>query len=248
MSIECKHIFCPKKHQNMMKIKFIIILLSFAGLVQCQKKEIKATLDISIELENMNGREYADLRFLKIYKNDKIFKEIIANELPFIQHSIKLTDVKEGKYKFEFINIFEQKVSKEVLVDENKIYRISINPHYSDYKKNFAKSLIGNLNENENIKICYKSQGCFHQVKDSMIIFKKNKHYEIERNGLTTILNDNEVNNLIKMECELHNLKEIGCTTTDIYTFYKSNSKKEFTDDTCDWNGWENLKTNMKWK
>ena len=50
------------------------------------------------------------------------------------------------------------------------------------------------------------------------------------------------------MECELNNIKEGGCTTADIYTFYKSNLKKEFIDDTCKWNGWENLMVNMKWK
>ncbi len=231
-----------------MKINFILIFLSFVAFLSCKKREINATLNISVELENKNSKEYADLSYLKIYKNDTIFKEIIADDLPFIQHSIKLSNLKEGKYKFEFINIFQQKVVKELIIDENKIYKILINPDYSDYQENLAKSLIGNLKENENIKLSYKSQGCFHQEKDCVIIYKKNNYFEIERNGLLTKLNDNEVDNLIKMECELNNIKEGGCTTADIYTFYKSNLKKEFIDDTCKWNGWENLMVNMKWK
>ena len=77
-----------------MKINFILIFLSFVAFLSCKKTEINATLNISVELENKNSKEYADLSYLKIYKNDTIFKEIIADDLPFIQHSIKLSNLK----------------------------------------------------------------------------------------------------------------------------------------------------------
>lgn len=231
-----------------MKIKPTLILLILLSFFSCEKKDITATINITIELENKNTKGYPDLRFLKIYKNGIFYKEIKAEHLPFIPYFIKLENLKEGKYQFEYTNIFQQKVVRELNIDESKIYKISINPDYSDYKQNFKKSLIFNLKENQSLKLTYKSQGCFHHDEDIIIIHKKENHYELERNGTTIKLNNKEINYLIRMECELNNIKTGGCTTSDIYTFYGDNYKKEFIDSSCKWNGWDNLKTRMKWK
>lgn len=236
------------KTKKQMNIKSILILLILVPFLSCQKKEVSATLNITIELENKFNKEYADLSFLRIYKDGKIFKEIKAENLPFIQHKIKLEKLKEGKYQFEYTNIFEQKIIKELNIDESRIYNISLNPDYSDYKKNFKKSLIGNLKEKHFLKLAYQSRGCFNSEKDSIVIYKKENFYEVERNGIKTKLNDSQVNNLIKMECQLINIKEGGCTTSDIYTFSFENSKRKFIDATCRWNGWETLQKEMKWK
>ncbi|MGO4773793.1 hypothetical protein ACEN2I_19235 [Flavobacterium sp. W22_SRS_FK3] len=231
-----------------MKKKLIILFLTSIFFLKCEKKEISATIKIKIELENKLSKEYPDLNFLKIYKNGKLFKEIKPDGLPFIQHSIKLKNLEEGKYEFEYLNIFEQKIVRELIIQESKIYEISLNPDYSDYKQNFKKSLIRKLKVNDSLKITYRSQGCFNREEDSVIIYKKEKFYELERNGKTTKLTDKEVNNLIKMECELNNIKFGGCTTSDIYIFSGKNFKKDFIDNTCKWNGWQNLKGEMKWK
>jgi len=231
-----------------MNFKLIYLLLILLLFTSC-KKEISATIKLKIELENKYSSEYPDLYQLKIYKNGKLFKNYIADKMPYIDHEIILMKLKGGKYQFEYENFFKQKIIKSLFVDESKTYNIVINPDYTDYKRNLHYSIIEKLVNDDSLKINFESRGCFHSGKDSLVIKKINGKYILKIDRKNINLESEDVNYLKKIECELYELPKNGdCTTSDIYTLISKNRKLKFIDNTCRWNAWSNIYKKFIWK
>ena len=216
----------------------IFILFLFTNC----KREVTATIKLKIELENRYSSDYPDLVGLRIYKNGKLFKKYVADKMPYIEHAITLTKLPSAKYQFEYQNFFHQKIIETLIVDQSKIYNISIYPDYSNYKKNLSKSIIGKLKNGESMTIKFKSRGCFNSGKDSIAIKKSNEKYFLTIDRKYIELKNEDVYFLKKMEAELYELpKDIGCTTVDTYTLVFKDLEIKFTDDTCTWNAWSNM-------
>lgn len=231
-----------------MKLKLYYHIFILFLFTNC-KKEVIATINLKIELENRYSSDYPDLVSLRIYKNGKLFKKYVADKMPYIDHEITLTKLPSAKYQFEYQNFFHQKVIKTLTVNQSKIYNISIYPDYCNYKKNLKKSFISKLINGESMSIKFESRGCFNHGKDSITIKKSNGKYFLTINRKNIELKKEDLSFLMKMEAELYELpKDIGCTTVDTYTLVFKNQETKFIDDTCTWNAWSNMYEKFVWK
>lgn len=223
-----------------MKLKTIVLLFIFFLFTSC-KEEIPASIKLKIEFENKLNRDLSKIYGIQVYKDGKIFKEFRAFEKPYIEEEIILDSLTNGSYKIVYANLVNQTLQKTIDIKENKFYEVSIFPDYSDYKVLISKSFVRNLKENQKVEFYFESLGCFHSAKENLIVSKKDKTHYVEYNGKRRILNKNELDAIIKMECELELIKYGGCTTSDHYSIKSGNQEKEFYDETCKWNGWNNL-------
>ncbi|MCP2028093.1 hypothetical protein L1276_003261 [Flavobacterium sp. HSC-32F16] len=223
-----------------MKFKTALLLLILIIFVSC-KKDSFASIKIKIEFENKLNQDLSKIYGIQVYKDGKIVKKFGAFEKPYIQKEITLDSLANGSYKIVYENLINQTLQKTVQIEENKFYEVSIFADYSDYRTLISKSFVRNLEENHKVEFYFESVGCFHSAKESLIISKKGKKYYVESNGKSRNLNRKELDAIIKLECELDLIKYGGCTTSDHYIVKSGNEQKEFYDETCKWNGWNNL-------
>lgn len=229
-----------------MKLKKIIFFLIFIILASC-KKEIPASIKVNVEYQNKLNKELPKLYSLWVYKNGKIFKKYSHFEKPYIEKEFILDSLTNGKYKFIYLNFLNQTLEKTIEVKENKIYNISINPDFSDYRKFIDKSLIKNLSENQKVELIFKRNSCMGSSEGGIVITKRGKLFIAESHGNIKELNQKQVDLLVKMESELNLLQDGGCTTSDKYTIKCGNVKKTYYDRTCAWEGWTNTNSELKW-
>lgn len=230
-----------------MKNKIILFFLIITFFASC-KKEIPASIKVKVEYENKLNKELPKLYSLNIYKDGKIFKKFSRFKKPYIAKEIVIDSLSNGKYKFVYLNFLNQTLEKNIIVEENKVYNITINPDYSNYKIFVKNSLIRNLKTGQKIEILFQRNSCFGSSFGNLIITKKGNDLIAESPGMIKKLNQKEIDLLIKMECELNLLQDGGCTTSDHYTIKSGNLKKEFYDRTCAWEGWTNTYKEMNWK
>ncbi|MBF4486190.1 MULTISPECIES: hypothetical protein [unclassified Flavobacterium] len=217
-------------------VLFLIVLLL---AVSC--KEVPASIRLRIEFENKLNQDLSKIYGIQVYKDGKIFKKFSSFEKPYIRKEITLDSLTKGIYKFVYENLVNQTLQKTIEVKDNKVYNISIYPDYSNYKDLISKSFVRNLEENEKVEFYFESIGCFHSTKESLIITKKGKVYYAESKGQSKELSKEQLDAIIKMECELELIKYGSCTTSDHYVVKAGKQEKEFYDESCKWNGWINM-------
>lgn len=222
-----------------MRFKIIFLIATMILFSSCKK--VPASIKLKIEFENEFSQNLSKLYGIQVYKNGKIFREFSGFKKPYIQKEITLDSLTNGTYKFVYENLVNQTLQKTIEVKENKLYEVSIFPDYSDYKDFISKSFVRNLKENQKVEFNFESVGCFHSASESLVISKRGKIYYVESNGEFKKLNKKQLDAIIKMECELNLIRFGGCTTSDHYTIKAEKQEKEFYDETCKWNGWNNL-------
>ena len=230
-----------------MKFKIVIYFLSIIFFASC-KREIPASIKVKVEFENKLNKELPELYLLSVYKNGKVFKKYSRFEKPYIDKEILIDNLTNGIYKFVYLNFLNQTLQKEIIIKENKVYNISINPDYSNYKKFIKSSTIKNLKDGQNIEIIFKRNSCMGSSEGNLIITNDGNDFIAESHGMKIKLNPKEIDLLIKMECELNLLQYGTCTTSDHYIIKSGNLKKEFYDRTCAWEGWTKTNQELDWK
>lgn len=211
--------------------KYLIIFFVIPLLTSC-KKDIIATFDIHIENLDRYDESEHELYKLEIYRNNKIFK-VFKSEFPFnLDKNIKIDSIKEGKYIFVYENIFGKQVKNEVVVNDSENYKISINPDRLDEK---FKNLAFENMRNDEIKLIYKSSGCFHLQKDSITILNKGHYYFIkDDNGKLRKIDKKIIEHFVDLENRIRNIpKEKGCTTVDSFIFSYKGKSDTIYDGTC---------------
>ena len=230
-----------------MKTKIIFFFLIVNFFASC-KKEIPASIKVKVEYENKLNKELPKLYTLWVYKNGKIFKKFSRFEKPYIAKEIVIDSLNNGKYKFVYLNFLNQTLEKSIVIKENKVYSITINPDYSNFRKFISGSSIRNLQKGQKIEILFVRNSCMGSSEGNMTITNDGNDFIAESHGMIKKLNQKEIDLLIKMECELNLLQYGGCTTSDHYIIKSGNLKKEFYDRTCAWEGWTNTYKEMNWK
>ncbi|WP_131725389.1 hypothetical protein [Chryseobacterium sp. Leaf180] len=222
-----------------MKVK-ILFLSIFLLLIGC--KEYKySKLVVKIDNANKNSGNLP-LSELVIYKNGIFFKKIINKDGLFLDSPIKLDSIEKGNYEFEFYNLFGEKTKKQFQIEnKKKIDTIAIFPDEFAFEKYSNKSIIKNL-KNNSVEIKYNSQGCFHQISDSIKISNKNENYFILHKNVEKQIDKKQLENLIKFESQLYAIPSDGlCTTIENYSINFNNETKEIRNENCVWSGWSNL-------
>jgi len=214
-----------------MKFLLFFILIS---LISCQKNVI-ANFDIHIENLDKYDESQHEISKIEIYKDNKIFK-VLKSDLPFIglMNNIKIDSIKEGKFVFVYKSIFGKDVKNEVIVDDSKAYRISITPDkLTDKTENLA---FENLKNGE-VKLVYKSSGCFHLEKDSITILNKGNNYFINRNNNLMKIDKQTWVYFVALENKIRQIpKDGGCTSVDSFVFKYKGRSDTIYDGTCSFN------------
>ncbi|AZA88744.1 hypothetical protein EG349_19180 [Chryseobacterium shandongense] len=211
--------------------KYLIIFFVIPLLISC-KKDIIATFEIHIENLDRYDESEHELYKLEIYRNNRIYK-VLKSEFPYnLDRTIRIDSIKDGKYLFVYENIFGKQVKNEILVDASKNYKIRINPDRLDDK--FKSSAFENM-RNDEVKLIYKSSGCFHLQKDSITILNRGDYYFIKYdNGKLKKIDKKIIENFVDLENRIRNIpKERGCTTVDSFIFKFKSKSDTFYDGTC---------------
>jgi len=225
-------------------MKNLLLLCLLTLMMSCQKN-VMANFDIHIENSDKYDDRRHDLHKMEIYKDGKIFKILPEESAPFLNSNIKLDSLKEGKYSFVYENIFGETIKKEIEVVESITYRVSITPDYL-LKKNKI-SIFENLKEDE-AKLVFRSTGCFHQDKDSVMIINKDNNYFLrQKNGSLKSIDKAAWAYFVKTENKIREIPEDGdCTTRDEYIFYHKGKSDTIYDGTCEFSIWYTLKDYLK--
>ncbi|MFD1601309.1 hypothetical protein ACFSJW_23195 [Flavobacterium artemisiae] len=223
-----------------MKLKTILLFLVLIIFVGCQKESF-ASIHLKVNFEDPTNKELPRIYWISIFKDEKLFKRYGRFEKPYIEKEIVIDSLSNGNYKFVYENFLNQQMQKTIEISESKIYAISIHPDYSKYTDFINESFVKNLKENEKVEFSFESLGCFHSAENKVEILRKEEKYYFITRGITKKLSAEELDVIIKMECELNLLQRGGCTTKDHYTIKFENKKKEYFDRTCAWHGWENM-------
>ncbi|MGL2966756.1 hypothetical protein [Flavobacterium sp. XGLA_31] len=225
-----------------MKIIYIIIL--FLSLVSC-KKNVLATMKIHFQLKDTIKGKDTDNEYLKIYKDGKVFKEYSMLKPPYPQDEIELEKLTAGKYKLEYYNYFEQKITKTISIDESKVYKVILNPDISNTKT--KQSEILNLREKEILKIKFEYAGCFSGEADSIKIQKLNGNFFLSRANQKKLVNDKELEYLITLESNLRELnKKGGCSSIETMIFIRNNTSDTIWNRICRFKGYKKLEAFIK--
>ncbi|WP_426475886.1 hypothetical protein [Chryseobacterium balustinum] len=232
-----------------MKLPYKIILGAtfLVTIVSCTEKY--STLILEFKNEKKLSDNFPELYKLEIKKNGKIIKTVLPKEGLFIENPLKIDSIEKGTYEFIYSDLFGRTQIKKYKAENfDKVDTLRISPDHIDITKVKNNSIIRKLNNNQ-ITIKYRSQGCFHKIKDSIVIKNKDGKYYLGYNGRFKTLSKDEIDKIIQFECELYTLpKDGGCTTVSIYTLFFNGETKEIQDGNCGWNGWDNLKNDLKIK
>lgn len=200
----------------------------------------------SLEIRAYDSRTESIPRYYSsiwIFKNGKICNDSNATFTADEEFGWLDTGLYQIKYKTYF-NTFN---TVQVHIKEYKKYIVDLNLNYIDSNKIIFKPIIYTLKPNESYQIIMESKGCFHGIKDTLIIKNENHMYTAFFRSKQKILSGNELIMIAQFEHELKNIdsKNCKCTTIESYTLLYNKYQKTITDDCCQWNGYNYIKRKL---
>jgi hypothetical protein len=198
------------------------------------------------------------ITFYKLPEDTIAFK-IIPRK--YRQFPINIENVIIGNYKMLYKSNFDQLITKQVSLTDQKTNSIVICP---DILLEYPQNTLSKFKDKDTISINFHSQGCFHTAVSKILISKEaDKYvarlYNINWNYLTkrkkttmqswgdsllktvTLTNKN-IQDFIRFENELNFVTDEGCTTTDWYDIKSKFLNTKKTDGSCSWNGFYYLR------
>lgn len=176
-----------------------------------------------------------------IFRNDSL----LTKWLPRSDRSDTLLAHRgSAKYCFRYENILGERVQKTVSVGNAQKKNVSLFLDYTDYPKNLHNSWIAKLKDNETINLVFSLQGCFNAGKDSVILRRTGTEYHLLSRNKKYKLNKDDLEYLIKFECELPLLPNRRlCTSSETFTMVRGPLTKEYMDSDCCWSGMQRFFT-----
>lgn len=227
-------------HPENMKIisSLLLILISFS--LQSSSQDlftIKGRLSTCRPYRA--GNDFGERQLSLIKGKDTIIKNIKTSMGEFV-----VPGLQPGQYTLRFLNIFNQEVKKSLLVMGNLQEVICCTDSFIDTKR---PTFIEKMSAGSKIMLSFESLGCFHDVKSSIDIEKKNSkliasfYSSRDNKKKTKVLAKHDIEALILFERQLFQMKNVreDCTTVDYYTYtVAGKSVLSVTDGSCDWNGY----------
>ncbi len=115
-------------------------------------------------------------------------------------------------------------------------------PYKSTVHKSTYVTIFDQLQEKELFRIDFTSTGCFHSVKEIMVIKKEKDIYYVVYNDYIKMLTARDIEAIQKFEKGLTRAGNHGCTTVDTYLITHNGKQQIVTDGSCRWNGYYDLK------
>lgn len=234
----------------MKNILYILILyLVIFSLQSCKRKY--ATVEFKLFNISNYGSVYNEVRDIEIYdSNDSLIKHLHQKHEKMSLRPTSIPKIKLNKlgiYTLKYRNTLDQPIIKNIIINNYIDYSVSIptDTIISEYYESLARIKL--LDNKEHIKYIIESNGCFKSFLDSFIVEKNNNNYYLIKNGIKHELNSFQYSLIVKFEAEMNMIPNLGdCTNTDNYSIIYMGEEREYHDETCCWNGWENLMYNLK--
>ncbi len=243
-------------------IQTILLLYSTASFGQLLKT---TTIKLSNgdcrtdEAYSWNGAD--TINFYKLPEDTIVFKIIPRKYREF---PITIENVVISNYKMIYKNNFDQLITKQVSLTDQKTNSIVICP---DTLLEYPQNTLSKFEDKDTISINFHSQGCFHTTVSKISISKEagkyvarlynvNWNYVTKKKKMTmqflgdsllkTVrLTNKNIQDFIRFENELNFVTDGGCTTTDLYDIKSKFLNTKKTDGSCSWNGFYYLRTSL---
>jgi hypothetical protein len=215
----------------------VIILLLNSFSINGQNAKIKI-----IQKNCQNDENDRRERYLKLIKGTEIIRDSIErkDEMFVIKNLVK------GSYKIEFTNIFGQRVRKEVVA---KKLRNKIEICTDNFEDNKEITFIQKISNKNRLQLNFMSFGCEHWVSEKVIFFQIEDDFfgefiKDEQPPIKKKLSKEQLNYLILFERKLRQIENSmgGCTIEDSYHLILGNEELKMVDESCDWNGFYEMK------
>jgi len=146
-----------------------IIILVFTGFcLQAQTFSVKGTL--------MHCHNDEDACWdLNLFKNDSLIIQDIKMDFGVFV----LDNIEEGTYTFQFTNIFNQKLNKEVMLRKEEVVILCVD----EFIETNELTIFENLSDKDELVIDFYSVGCFHDEGESVKFYYKKKKLIAELNA-----------------------------------------------------------------
>lgn len=112
------------------------------------------------------GNDFGQRNLSLMKGNDTVIKNIKTSMGEFV-----ISGLQPGQYSLRFINIFNQEVKKSLLVMGNLQDIICCTDSFVDTKR---PTFIEKISAATKIKLSFESLGCFHDIKSTIKIEKRN--------------------------------------------------------------------------
>jgi hypothetical protein len=218
----------------MKNLLFIIYIISFSFSFSQDKSSIKVKLEGCKEHLFL----FQPKIYFELYKGNNLMKSVSSNS----RHRNIIKNLDTGNYKLVYWNKSKKEVIEKIIIDEVKQYEILICGEKVSKDKSLRKSFIKQLQNNEFFILNFYSQGCFHSNGNRLVFSKQSDKYFVSYEEKIIELSNNQVNQISNFEKKINKFNKIGmCTTTDYYELIYKNKIVKIEDDTCSWDGFDDL-------
>ena len=220
----------------------ILVLFTVLLLVSCKKSANK--LDIILSKSDFVDSAYINIDFLCVQSEDSVFFKAIGHKRFKFRDTISLSDLPNGDYELAYNDMIGERIKKKFSLkgSEQKIVKIVFDSIGSD--KFYSKIPFNNLKNAESYTI-EGDGGCVGTMHYQYKIEKNNDGYYLERLRVPKrLLKPEEVKAVQKFESELLAIENKDlCMSTGRFTYkiISKGTEHTITDNTCNWNGLENL-------
>lgn len=237
-------------------IIFLWSLLPFASFAQSANPVVSIS-KIDCRSNSYDRGPSDTVRFYKLPEN------ALALEIKYKAFSPPVTtdQLSAGNYRVIFQNTFNQKVSEEIKISGQDTNRIEL---CATKLKDYPQNTLAKFQENDSLVINFASFGCFHSLKNNIIItkrdgvfhadsyaennppvYKKRGYskitYRIADLVKSVVMNKEQLQAFLAFENELNYIRDGGCTTVDSYSIISKYLNVNKNDGTCRWDGFHHL-------
>lgn len=226
-------------------IKKLAIILIFSIFFGCKEK----FTNVSIILSRTEKNDSTQISLNKLYLSNldtTILKLQKPNRFNF-KDTIKIEKVPIGTYSLEYIDILGNKILKNIKITENPC-KLNILTDSINTEKVKTKIPFVNLKNNQSYSIEMKGGSVSSYSGYYKICRIENTYYFESFLIRKRILENSEIEAIKKFESELLSIDgKYVCSNTGKNTYTINNGTiKAIEDNTCNWNGWSNLFSNLK--
>lgn len=226
-------------------LKKIILLCTILA-----SKTFFAQNNLAVKFQRTYSDHGADLLIseITILRDNQLFKKIEGPNAFVLYESVP-----DGKYSFEYANIFGETIKKEFSIPNSKksLNQSEVLLYADKLQDSIPKDLfIQKIKNDEKIVVKFRFSGCYSGRKDSLTIFKSNNDLYVLHKRKKRKLKTDEIEFLMQYENELKHLKEVSFASTanGINEVIYNSERLYYVEPSVYWGGFDLLKKKLKLK
>jgi hypothetical protein len=220
----------------------ILVLFTVLLLVGCKKSANR--FDIILSKSDAADSAYINIDFLSVSnKGSIIYKAETHQRFDFLD-TVSLNNLPDGDYELVYNDMIGDRIERKISLKNNESKAVKIVFDSISLDRFYTKIPFNHLKDNESYTIEGKG-GCMATMYCHYTIEKHKQVYYFESVNIPKrLLKPEEIKAVKRFESELLAIqgKDI-CSSTGrmTYTILQDEKKTRIVDNTCNWNGFENL-------